>query len=500
MRFEVYHSDNDQTAIDQSQSYTLSQNVANYHTDFAPADHQHVNIGYTYSNVYETSQSSGTSGQQVSAFDTHDFLADYLIEFGPRQQSNLNSSLTWFDQTGTTPYQRLRLFERLLLKHSDTLESWYRYALDYQSSNFSGSGPLDQLQNTYDMGFRHRLYESLITTGTAGLRDLDRSDGSDTFEYFTGINFDYHKIVTGGVLSAAAGYAYDHQDNSAQTAVTSVINQPHVFVDPAPIVLTGTNIIVSSIVVTSANGVIVYTLGPDYTVQVFSTNVQIFRTVGGRIANGQTVLISYNLAPLPANTTINNLVNVSLRYDIQHGPLKGLAAYGRYSVLDQNIESAQPSAFVPNSFHDTTVGAEYRIWELIVGGEQQWHHSTILPYDASRFFLRFQYRLDFDTVFLFNPTYSIYRYLQEDERSDELNLAFNVTHRFTQSLVGSASLSYLNLKDTMSGTTNGLDANVELRWNFRQTTAFLQLRQAFLDTVSQNNTYQTVYVGFRREF
>jgi hypothetical protein len=52
----------------------------------------------------------------------------------------------------------------------------------------------------------------------------------------------------------------------------------------------------------------------------------------------------------------------------------------------------------------------------------------------------------------------------------------------------------------MSGTTNGMDANVELRWNFRQTTAFLQLRQAFLDTVSQSNTYQTIYVGFRREF
>jgi predicted CXXCH cytochrome family protein len=500
IRFEAYHSDQDQTAINQSESFTLSQNVATIHTDFVPLEHQRVNINYTFDNVYETSRSSGVPGTQVNAFNTNDFNANHIIEFGPNLQSNLDSALAYFDQSGNNPYQRLRFDERLLLKHSDTLETRYRYNLDYQSSNFNGSGPLEQLQNTFDASFTHRLYKSLITTGTAGVRYLDRSDGSNTFEYFAGINFDYHKLVPLGTLSATAGYAFDQQNNSAQTAETSVINQPHTFMDPSPIILVGTNIIASSIVVSNSNGLIVYTLNADYTVQVLSDQVQISRVVGGRIANGQTVLISYNLAPLPANVTTNNLVSTSLRYDFLHGPLRGLGVYGRYSVLDQNIESSMPSAFVPNSFHDTVVGAEYRFWELTLGGEQQWHHSTVAPYDASRFFVRFQYRLDPDTIFLFNPSYTIYDYLQQNDRSEELNTAASVTHRFTQSLTGSASISYLNLHDALAATTNGLDAHVELRWSFRQTSAFLQLRQSFLNTSSQDNTYQTVYVGFRRDF
>src|SRR5206468_2172449 len=140
----------------------------------------------------------------------------------------------------------------------------------------------------------------------------------------------------------------------------------------------------SSIVVRDATGLIVFVENLDYLVRVFPDRVEITRVVGGRIVNGQTVLISYDLLPQPENTVTNNTFHASARYDFEKGPLKGAGLYARYFLLDQSIESDFPSRFTPNSLRDTTVGADYRFWDFTVGGEYEWHHSDVAPYDAAR--------------------------------------------------------------------------------------------------------------------
>ena len=500
IRVEVYHSDQDQTSLDQSESYTLSQNVANLHTDFEPFPHQRMAVNYTFSAVDETNQSFGGRGSRTNSFVTNDVDASHSWEFGPTQQHNLSSSISYFDQTGDFPFERLRVNELLRLKHSDAFETRYRYTLDHQSSNFSGLGLLDQTQHTFDSGFIHRLYKSLVTSGDAGIRELDRSDNSGLLEYFANINFDYHKQVPLGALALNTGYAFDRQENRAQRTVTHIVNESRTFNDPLPIIISGTNILPASLVVRSANAIIIFTEGLDYLVRVFTDRVEIERVIGGRIANGQAVLISYDLSPQAANTTTNNTYSLSVRYDIDHGPLKGLAVYGRYTRLLQDIESQTSAAFIPNSFEDIVGGSEYRFWEFTLGAEEQFHHSTIAPYDATRFFGRFQHRLALETTLLASANYTVFRYSEEHDHVNLINMAASVAHRFTTNLTGSASLTYLNQRDARFGTTSGIDGTMELRWTIRQTSIFAQFRQAILDTTNQTNTYQTVYLGLRREF
>src|SRR4030095_13266905 len=144
----------------------------------------------------------------------------------------------------------------------------------------------------------------------------------------------------------------------------------------------------------------------DYTVTQFSDRVEIDRIVGGAIAPAQAVLLNYQLAPLPGATTDSKSFAVGARYDFDKGPLKGLTLFTNYARANQNIESDQPSAFVPNEFTDVLYGAQYRIGFVTRGAEHKAHDSPINPFEADRFFLRYAQRARADTLLALNASYT----------------------------------------------------------------------------------------------
>jgi predicted CXXCH cytochrome family protein len=505
-RIEAYHSDQDQRAVDGSESFNLSQNTVTWHSEATPLPQQRFVFDYTYNQIDERSRFGDTGAgaaepvSQSNSFDTHEVIATHSWDFGTANRHNLGSSVSYFNQSGDFPLERLRWDERLTLRHSDTFETRYLYTLDYQSSSFDQGVSSDQTQHTGQAGFVHRLYKSLITTGNAGVRQLDRSDGSASSEFFGDLNFDYTKQVPLGRLNAAAGYAFNRQENDAQSGVVSVINEPRTFNDPLPIIITGTNVDANSVVVRNANGLIEFVEGADYLVADFPDRVEISRVVGGRIANGQAVLVSYDLLPQGQNTVTNNTFSVGLRYDVQRGPLAGLGLYARFLRLDQQIDADDPGAFVPNSLTDTRLGAEYRVGDLTVGAEQEWHDSDIAPYDASRLFARYDRRLTRDASLSLNANYTRLTYPDTDNRVDLFVVTGTAGQRFTRDLFGSVTLLYRNQEDRQFGNTEGFEASGELRWDYRQTHVYVQARQTFLDTDTEASSYQTLVVGVRREF
>jgi predicted CXXCH cytochrome family protein len=504
-RVEAYHSDEEQRALDGSESFTLSQNTVTWHSEAEPLPHQRFVFDYTYNQIDERSRVTDVNGKVAgppvaNSFETHEVLASHSFDFGPADRHNLSSAVSYFNQSGDFPLERLRWDERLTLRHSDTFETRYLYTLDYQSSSFDQLGTSDQTQHSGQAGFTHRLYKSLITTGNVGVRQLDRSDGSSSTEYLADLNLNYTKQVPLGRLNASAGYAFDRQENDAQSGVVRVVNDPRTFNDPLPIVITGTNIDPNSVVVRSANGVIVFVPNADYLVTDFPDRIELMRVVGGRIANGQSVLVSYDLLPQGRNTVTNNTYSVGVRYDIQQGPLAGLGLYARFLRLDQQIDAADPSAFIPNSLTDTTIGADYRFAEITLAAEREWHDSDIAPYDATRLSARFDRRLTRDAALSLNANYSLLEYPDIDNRVDLFTVSGTASQRFTRDLYGSLTLLYRDQQDRRFGASQGFEVNGELRWDFRQTHVYVQARQSFLDTDTQASDFQTVVVGVRREF
>jgi hypothetical protein len=59
---------------------------------------------------------------------------------------------------------------------------------------------------------------------------------------------------------------------------------------------------------------------------------------------------------------------------------------------------------------------------------------------------------------------------------------------------------YQDEQDDLRGSTRGLEEQVELNWQRRQTTVYVLFRNSDLSTDFQDTSFQIVRVGIRREF
>jgi hypothetical protein len=175
-----------------------------------------------------------------------------------------------------------------------------------------------------------------------------------------------------------------------------------------------------------------------------------------------------------------------------------LSLYGRYAQQEQSVSSTTP--FTPSSFTDVAGGAEYRFKGFTLGAEHEIFDSTILPYDATRFFARYNNKLSRDTTLVMNTAYSIIDYTEPTNHVELLTVMGNVQHRFSNELFGSASVLWHDESNDQGTALSGLEEHAELRWRHRQFQIFVQLRNADLQSDAQNSSFQTVFVGIRRDF
>ncbi len=489
-RFEAYRLDETQTANDQTADFDLSQNTFTWHSDTRPTPAHTINWDYAFNNVHESSGLGNGSN-----FNSHDASLSHVWQFGKALQNDLTSSFSYFNQSGTFDIDRVLFNEVLRFRHSESFETRYQYTLNKNQYNIS-----DEFINRLEAGFLHRLYKSLVTTGRTGVQWIDRTPDGDTFEYYGDLNFDYTKKVPRGTFNALLTLAGDVQNNDASSGAVQIANRPETFLDPQPIIIPGNAIVPASVLVTDPSGLIVFTQGTDYLLTTFPDRVQLNRIIGSRLADGQSILVSYQLLPQAQNTTVTGDVSFGVRYTLDEGIFKGLSVYARYATQAQNIDSPVPSTLLENSYSDYLIGAEYHIGALTLGAEQQWHDSTIYPFDASRLWARYTKRLTFDTTFNVNSAYTIIQYPEGDNRVDLFTTSVQIDQRFSRRLYASLTLLYRYEDDRFQGVVRGLEEHLEVRWTYRQTSAYVNLRNSNLDGDTQDSNFQFVQVGVRREF
>jgi len=506
-RVEVYRQDQSQRSLDSTEDINISQNVANWHSEAKPTANQRITWDYTFTDAQETGPGAtlpGVTPGGTLSYQSHDATLAHTYDFGQQKRSNLSSTLHYFNQSGDFGLERLEWTEWLRLRHSESFETRAIYRLNQQTTSAFFGPSSDQTLQRGEVGFTHRLYKSLTTDGMVGFQQVDQSDGFNSTEWFTNLDAVYTKQVPFGRITANLGGGYDQTENSARTAITHVINEVHTFNDPFPIALNIPNIVANSIVITDPSGLVLYRptgRRPDFTVRSAPGGVQIFRDVGGRIPNNGTVLIDYDLAAEPSNSVDTTQFHAGLRYDIESGLLKGLAVYTRYSQVDQSISASAASAFfIPNSFTDLTSGAEYKRWGFTVGVEQELHDSTISPFDAMRYWGRYEQSLSRDTRIQANTAYTVIDYREPTIHIELLTVSGSISRQFARGLYGSVTVLYRNENDTTIGQTTGWEEQAELRWDHRQFHLFVQFRNSTLDTQPQSSSFQFLQVGIRREF
>ena len=487
-RVDVFHTTSEQVALDGSSDFTFEQDSILWDGSYEMSANQRLRWDYTFQSLQQSSDTFDID----TAYDTQDAELEHVVTFGPRNRSELESSVRYFDQTGDFPYERLTLEERMRLQHSDTFRTEYLYRLEDLSRQ-----DFDQLQHRGEASFTHHLYRSLITRGRVGGTMLDTSDDADVDEFFGTLDTDYTKLVPLGVLRLDAGVAAARQETGGGGFVAQVIDQPAVFTDPTPIVIFGNDVNVQSI--TNPMGIL-YIPDQDYRVRRFENRVEIDRIVTGAIGPNQPVLIDYTLGPDADHTTTTSGFRVGGKYTFERGPLRGLSLFARYALQEQGIDPEEATAVPPNDFTNTLFGAEYRFWSLTLRAEQEEYDSTLLPFEATRFSARLVHLLSPVTTITGDATYSLIDYSDPENETELMTASLQVQHRFTRELVGSAYLLWRDQQDDLGGSASGFEQQVELTWKHRQTEVFMSVRNATYDSETLDTDFQLFQVGIRREF
>lgn len=215
----------------------------------------------------------------------------------PDNRLLLNSSLTFRDaKSDIFSSSGVDLSENLSWRHSDTFSTYYDFLIGQDKTGLRTTD-----RSSASVGLSHSLYENLVTT--AYLSANTSSIGED--DYGGNINFNYQRRIPWGTIYASLGQDYRITTRSYELAFLQVINEAHVLSTGDVEILDNENVVLSTVVVTSPNGSIIYTRDIDYTLEVFGTSVRISRTSLGAIPDGGSVLVSYQYLSNPAYDSSN---------------------------------------------------------------------------------------------------------------------------------------------------------------------------------------------------
>lgn len=489
--FQYFHREQVQTGRFSGTDSDLTQDTFAWQGRIKPFNGHRLWWDYTFSNIDE-------SGMLVvpNSFTRHDAFFNHTYDFGSESQHELRSTLRLFKETGKFPIERFRWEERLSLQHTSDFETKYVYMFDQQKRRGS-----NQTLHRGVVSFQHDLFDSLTTTGELGTSFLTITDGDfESTQYFGNIGLKYEKLVPLGILNATIDFNFNQTDDGDRGASIFITDEPHTFGASGIITLSRRNIVPSSIVVKDATGIIIYFEGSDYTVLLFGQSVEIRRVLGGNIAAGQSVLITYEIGPEPASTTDTIGYGLSFRYRFDEGPLKGLSPYLRYRDQSQDRTSNEIILNPENDFQDLIFGIDYDIGRVSLTAEHQIHDSTLSPFETTRFEGRYLNRLNN------RNSVSLSAYYQETDRVDE-NLqttVSNVTARWNAQATNQLQSSLIGIwrreEDNTGSDSDAFEIALDMTWRHRQTTVYSTIRSSVVNGSSRESTFQTFLFGVRREF
>jgi hypothetical protein len=263
-----------------------------------------------------------------------------------------------------------------------------------------------------------------------------------------------------------------------------VFDESHLMLGLQPVLLGRPDIIASSIVVTDANGSIVYDEGPlgDYTVNQIGGGLETFlmRTPLSNIADGQFVLVDYEYELPGDNDTLSTgvAVHTSLAF------LDHWNVFGRYDTVDFHVLSGDKDDLRFNSFNRYLAGMEFNSRWCSAKAEYEDYDATITPswrYSGSVSFFTgsvesWNGRLNAD-----------YTYLNQGNSDDAVNrfsISGSASKRFFRRGLLEAEGSWLRSRwSGQSNKGNDIDAvNVKLKYSwwygkveFKMETGFAQL-------------------------
>jgi hypothetical protein len=241
--------------------------------------------------------------QTASVNHTAELLAPKL--------ATLRSNLRYFDRRGPLTAASFHFDQELRLRHSDSLSSGLRYELRNLES--ASAAATDGAQQS--AWVRHELWSSLDTdlrltrsslTSAAGRTDHDQAM----------LQIDYRKdLPAGGKLHGRISAFREWRDNQRSDGQELVTRESHSVRFGVAARLELPRVTPGSVVVSDELGTTLYEEGVDYELQVIGEFTEILPLPGGRIRDGQIVLVDYRVESPAMNRSTSRRESYDLTVD-----------------------------------------------------------------------------------------------------------------------------------------------------------------------------------------
>ncbi len=336
---------------------------------------------------YQTSHQASQSGSQnlpiqSSKASNHALNVDTRLQFGDKRQYDLANLVSFNTQgyaLGSAALPDLkdgRFVLDLRARHSDKLHSHglYNYGHSHQ-------GELDSVIQAASAGLSYWPVTGLETS--LGMRgDNNRTRQFNARSNGIDGSFRYEQPLPVGVGQLSYGARYDSRAQQAQSSQTSVLGELITLSGVAYIALSRPNVVGGTPVVSNAGRTQIFVAGVDYLLTVVGTETRLQRLIGGRILDGEQVLVdyAYDVGGTYAYNQFDQTLNLNWSLS------RYANGYFRHFISAPRLASGSPS-FPLNEVRSSIYGLRADLpfnpgLQVTLGGgiEFEDRHESVSPY------------------------------------------------------------------------------------------------------------------------
>ena len=336
---------------------------------------------------YQTSRQDSRSGNQdlpiqSSTANSQSLNADTRLQFGDRRQYDLTnvvsvSSQEYSLESGRYPELKdARVMLDLRARHSDKLNSYGAYNYGHSSQ-----GDLDAVTNAASAGLSYWPATGLeANLGVRGEDNRTRQFTAQSHGVDGSIRYDQPLPI--GVAQASYGMRYDTRSQQAQSPQTGILGERMNLSGVAYVTLAHPYVIAGSPTVTNAGRTQTFVDGIDYVLTLVGTETRLQRLIGGRILDGEEVLVdySYDVGGTYAYNQFDQTLNLNWNFS-RYG-----SVYFRHFTSSPRLASGSPT-FPLNEVRSSVAGLRADLpfnvgLPVTVGGgiEYEDRQETVSPY------------------------------------------------------------------------------------------------------------------------
>jgi hypothetical protein len=413
------------------------------------------------------------------------------IFFDKNKKVTLRSSINHLNQVGNLNQLRFQVFEnlRVKLKKNLSLSGSYDYTANDQ---------IVQKFNQHRIGAKldHRLYSSLTTNLTYD-KFITNHSAYDENNTWAGVSFRYRKKIPKGTLNLLYSYRRHFQNVvSNQDEPILITNEPHTLSDGQIELLERPYVIIPSVIVKDAAGVVIYQKDFDYFLFERGNGfVEIQRIPGGQIPNDGNISVDY----LADQVGSYNFDAITWRFTAKVNLFKRLIEV-YYTVAGQDYENIEFQEILTLNYYSQNIyGVRIQVGPFSGGVERDLFNSTIVPYDKFRYFMNINGPIGKKTLLSLNGEITHLTLIEEDREQFYSSIFGKAVYMFGPRTKLNLNVGYRK----QVGEEIDLDmltGKLECNYVIRRVWLKVGVEMYYRDYVGENIRFKGVYFQIDRRF